>query len=288
LVKMIVQVRGMRREKGKGERLGAWLELAKRAARKAGVVQAEHLGNLPGYRLKGVANLVTEVDLLCEKEVISTILCEEPEHKVLSEEQGGAGLDSEYLWVIDPLDGTTNYAHGYLKFCVSIALVKRGKPLLGVVYDQFANEMFYAGRGSGAFLNGQSIRVSEVARLEDSLLVTGFSYDRGQKLCENLEAFQKILPYPHAIRVDGSAALDLCYVACGRFDGFWERRLNAWDIAAGMLIVEEAGGRVSGFDGRPIPLDKKQLWASNGKIHEEFLSIFNREAKGGKPCREKV
>jgi len=278
----------MRRGAKTGEGFAAWLDLAKRAARKAGVVQAEHLGHLAGYQLKGVANIVTEVDLLCEKAVISTILAEEPEHKILSEERGGDGLNSEYLWVIDPLDGTTNYAHGYLKFCVSIALVNRGKPIIGVVYDQFMNEMFFAARGSGAFLNGRRIQVSRVPKLADSLLVTGFSYDRGQRLCENLEGFEKILPYPHAIRVDGSAALDLCYVASGRFDGFWERRLNPWDIAAGMLIVEEAGGKVSGFDGEPIPLDKKHLWASNGKIHDEFLSIFNRTEKEGETCQEKV
>lgn len=260
---------------GKSEdQLIAWLDLAKRAARKAGVIQAEYLGTLDGYKLKAVANLVTEVDLICEREAISLVRSEAPGHHILSEEQGGDSLNSEYIWVIDPLDGTTNYAHGYHRFCISIALVSKGKPVLGVVLDAIANEMFHAVRGQGAFLNGKKIKVSEVSKINDSLLVTGFSYDRGQKLCDNLAIFEKILPYPHAVRVDGSAALDLCYVASGRFDGFWERRLNAWDIAAGSLILEEAGGRVTDFKGDPIPLDRKEMWASNGKVHNQFLAII--------------
>jgi len=186
------------------------------------------------------------------------------------------------------LDGTTNYAHGYHRFCTSIALVKKGKPIVGVVYDQMMNELFYATRGGGAFLNGKKIGVSSVARLEDSLLVTGFSYDRGKRLCENLDAFQKIIPHPHSIRVDGSAALDLCYVASGRFDGFWERRLNPWDVAAGTLIIEEAGGKVSDYQNHPLPLDKKELWASNGKIHDEFLFVLQGGEKEGEECKGKV
>jgi len=266
-------------KKGKkgGDRLLGWLDLAKRAARKAGVIQAEYLGNLDGYKLKAVANLVTEVDLMCEREVINLLRSEEPSHHILSEEQGGDSLQSEYIWVIDPLDGTTNYAHGYHKFCISIALVSKGKPLLGVVYDEMANEMFYSIRGQGAFLNGKRVKVSEVAKIDDALLVTGFSYDRGQRMCDNLVIFEKMLPHPHAIRVDGAAALDLCYVASGRFDGFWEKRLNPWDIAAGSLFVEEAGGKVTDFTGSAIPLDRKELWASNGKIHDQFLAILKEE-----------
>jgi len=269
----------MKKGKKGGDQLLAWLDLAKRAARKAGVIQAEYLGNLDGYKLKAVANLVTEVDLMCEREVINLLRSEEPSHNILSEEQGGDSLQSEYIWVIDPLDGTTNYAHGYHKFCISLALVSRGKPLLGVVYDEMANEMFYSIRGQGAFLNGKRVKVSEVAKINDALLVTGFSYDRGQRMCDNLVIFEKMLPHPHAIRVDGAAALDLCYVASGRFDGFWEKRLNPWDIAAGSLFVEEAGGKVTDFAGSAIPLDRKEMWASNGKIHDQFLAILKEEKK---------
>jgi len=300
---------------GRGDEKREWLDLAKRAARKAGVIQAENLGRLSGYELKGVANIVTEVDLLCEKAVLDLIRREAPEHAIMSEEQGGlrrapfgpeppfgaepqgrgqgrsqgrgqpsgAGLSSEYIWVVDPLDGTTNYAHSYVKFCTSIALVKRGRPVVGVIYDQMANEMFYSIAGQGAFLNGDRIKVSGVKKLDDSLLLTGFSYDRGKKLCDNLDIFQKVIPHPHSIRVDGSAALDLCYVASGRCDGFWERNLNPWDVAAGGLVVEEAGGKVTDFSGQPMALDRKELFASNGKIHKEFLEIITRTKEG---CHE--
>jgi myo-inositol-1(or 4)-monophosphatase len=273
----------MKRGAKKGDELRAWLDLAKRAARKAGIIQAEHLGHLSGYKLKATANIVTEVDLLCEQAVIGLLREEAPEHNILSEEQGGDALSSEYIWVIDPLDGTTNYTHTYVKFCTSIALVNRGKPIVGVIFDQMANEMFYAVRGQGAFLNGKPIQVSSVPKLNEALLVTGFSYDRGKRLCDNIEIFQKVLPHPHSIRVDGSAALDLCYVASGRMDGFWERNMSPWDVAAGSLLVEEAGGLVTDLKNQPMPLDKKELFASNGRIHSEFLAIINREKEG---CHE--
>jgi len=262
------------------DQLWDWLDLAKRCARKAGLIQMENLGSVDEYELKGVSNLLTEVDLLCEQEIIGLIREEEPEHKILSEERGGGSLDSEYIWVIDPLDGTTNYAHGYLKFCVSIALVSRGKPLLGVIYDPAMNELFFGIRGQGAFLNGKEIQVSKVSKIADSLLVTGFSYDRGENLERDLKLYNKIHPYPQSIRRDGAAALDLCYLACGRFDGFWEYNLNSWDVAAGILFVEEAGGKVTDMKGNPMPLDKKELWASNALIHEEFLSLISVENTG--------
>ncbi len=263
---------------GKGrDRVHDWLDLAKRAARKAGVIQMENLDRDLNYKLKGVANLVTEVDLACEREIIGMIREEAPEHEILSEEKGGGGLTAEYLWVIDPLDGTTNYAHGYLKFCASIALVSRGKPILGVIYDPALNELFHSIRGQGAFLNGKPIRVSKVNKLTASLLVTGFSYDRGEHLERDLRIYGKVHPYPQSIRRDGAAALDLCYVACGRLDGFWEYNLNSWDVAAGSLFVEEAGGKVTDLSGRRMPLDQKELWASNGNIHEEFLQLVKEE-----------
>ncbi len=256
------------------EPLEEWLELAKRGARKAGVIQLENLGELEGYQLKGTANLVTRVDLECEREIINLFKREVPEHKILSEEAGGDSLDSEYLWVIDPLDGTTNYAHTYPKFCVSIALVKKGNPILGVVYDPILNEMFYAIRGKGAYLNGKKIQVSKVDKLEDALLGTGFAYDRDQPLGKDLEIFNRIINYPQSIRRDGSAALNLCYVACGRFDGFWELNLSPWDIASGVLIVEEAGGKITDLSGKPMPLDRRELWASNGKIHQQLIELL--------------
>jgi len=268
----------MRKAKKGKDQVWDWLDLAKRAARKAGLAQMEHLERDLEYEFKGVSNLVTKVDLLCEREIIGTIRLEAPEHNILSEEQGGDSLESEYIWVIDPLDGTTNYAHGYLRFCVSIALVSRGKPILGVIYDPAMNELFHTIKGDGAFLNGKRIRVSKVDKVADALLVTGFSYDRGSDLERDLRLYNQIHPYPQSIRRDGSAALDLCYLACGRFDGFWEFNLNSWDVAAGSLLVEEAGGKVTDLKGRPMPLDKQELWASNGRIHREFLELINREA----------
>ena len=275
-------MRKMGWDKKFGKKLVGWLGIAKRCARKAGVIQMEYLGKISGYRLKGVANLVTEVDLLCEKEIIALLEREVSVHEILSEERGGGSLDSEYIWVVDPLDGTTNYAHGYLKFCVSIALVSRGKPLLGVVYDPIGNEMFYGVRGKGAFLNGKRIGVSKVSRLKDALLATGFSYDRGKEMERDLRLYNLIHPYPHGIRRDGAAALDLCYVASGRIDGFWQYNLNSWDVSAGVLLVEEAGGTVTDLKGAPMPLDKKELWATNGRIHKEFLEIVNRRGRSGK------
>jgi len=269
----------MRTEKIKPDKLERWLDLAKRCARKAGLIQMENLGQLEGYELKGIANLVTKVDIECEKAITQLIKKEEPEHKVLGEELGGDSLDAEYIWVIDPLDGTTNYAHSYLKFCVSVALVHYGKPIVGVVYDPVMNELYYAIRGQGAYLNGKRIQVSKVDKIADALLGTGFAYDRSQKLAKDVDIFVQILPYPQSVRRDGSAALDLCYVACGRYDGFWELNLKPWDISAGVLLVEEAGGVVTDLKGEPISLDGKEVWASNGRIHQELIDILKKGDK---------
>ena len=256
-----------------------WLKLAVAAAKKAGAIQRRHLGKLSGYRLKGVANLVTEVDVLCEEAVIGTIRRRFPDHSFLAEERGeDRAADSDLVWVIDPLDGTTNYAHSYPLFCVSIGLAVKGRIEVGVVLDPIHRELFTAVRGRGAFINGKPIRVSRVARLEDSMLCTGFSYDRGDRLRRSLEAFIRLLPYPQAIRRDGCAALDICYVACGRYDGFWEHHLNPWDVAAGTLILEEAGGRVSDLSGRPITINEKIFFGSNGRIHQEVVSALAGDA----------
>ncbi len=243
------------------------------AAREAGKIQMDNLGRLKGYELKGVADLVTEVDLACERAVIGMIRDKHPDHGFLAEEGGGENPDADCIWIIDPLDGTTNYAHGYLRFCVSIALQVKGKVELGVVYDSVMDETYTAVRGEGSFVNGERLKVSEVDRLVDSLLVTGFSYDRGARLKKSLRYFEKITPEVQSIRRDGCAALDMCYVAAGRFEGFWEFHLNPWDIAAGKLIIEEAGGVVTDLEGKPLPLDKMELWANNGKVHREFLDL---------------
>ena len=258
-----------------------WLKTAIAAAKKAGEIQLKHLGKLSGFRLKGVANLVTEADVRCEEAVIGLIRRRFPGHAFLAEERGQEqAAPSDFLWVIDPLDGTTNYAHSYPLFCVSIGLVVKGRIEVGVVYDAVHRELFHALRGRGAFLNGRRIRVSRVARLVDSMLCTGFSYDRGERLSKSLDAFVRLLPYPQAIRRDGCAALDICYVACGRYDGFWEHRLNPWDVAAGALILEEAGGRVSDLQGRPITIYEKVFFGSNRRIHEELVSVL---AADGRP-----
>jgi myo-inositol-1(or 4)-monophosphatase len=252
-----------------------WLQAAKAAAKQAGAIQLRHLGRLKGYRLKGVANLVTEVDLECEAAVIGLLRRRFPDHAFLAEERGrDQAAPSEFLWVIDPLDGTTNYAHSYPLFCVSIGLSVKGRIVVGVVYDPLHKELFHAVRGQGAFLNGRRIRVSRVQRLEDSVLCTGFSYDRGERLRQSLDAFVRLLPYPQAIRRDGCAALDICYVACGRYDGFWEHHLNPWDVAGGTLILEEAGGKVTDLLGRPITIYEKVFFGSNRRIHEEVVAVL--------------
>ena len=255
-----------------------YLAAAVQAARKAGEIQRRHLGKLKGYRLKGWANIVTQVDLLCEEAVIGRLRKKFPDHAFLAEERGkDETRPSDYLWVIDPLDGTTNYAHGYPLFCVSIGLVVKGIIEVGVVYDPVRRELFTATRGGGAYLNGKRLRVSRVRKLSDALLVTGFSYDRGKRLKLSLDDFIKLLPHPQAIRRDGCAALDICYVACGRYDGFWERHLNAWDVAAGTLILTEAGGKVSDLAGKPISIYEKIFFGSNGWIHGEVVSVLAGE-----------
>jgi len=198
-----------------------------------------------------------------------------PDHAFLAEERGqDQAAPSDFLWVIDPLDGTTNYAHSYPLFCVSIGLSVKGRIEVGVVYDAVHGELFHAVRGQGAFLNGRRIRVSRVAKLTDAMLCTGFSYDRAERLSQSLDSFVRLLPYPQSIHRDGCAALDISYVACGRYEGFWEHRLNPWDVAAGTLILEEAGGKVSDLQGRPITIYEKIFFGSNGRIHEEVVAVL--------------
>lgn len=227
---------------------------------------------------KGRINLVTEMDLRSESLIIEAIRSRFPEDEILSEEEGTRPGDRSRRWVIDPLDGTTNYAHGYRFFCVSIAFELEGEIALGVVYDPVTEEMFTARRGEGAFLNADRLRVSSEAELLESLLCTGFPYDI-DAIRGGLELFERVLLQSRAVRRDGSAALDLCYVAAGRFEGFWERGLQSWDVAAGQLIVREAEGAVTALDGSPVSVYDREILASNGHIHQALVQALAREMK---------
>lgn len=250
--------------------------VAIQAARKAGLILKSRLGKKRKIGFKGEVNLVTEMDILAEKIIIAEIQKHFPEHDILAEEEAAREKDSAFRWIIDPLDGTTNYAHGFPVFCVSIALTKNGEAILGVVFDPTRDELFLAEKGKGAHLNGRKIRVSSQADLSRSLLATGFPYDLRKSPINNFDHFQNFALRAQAVRRAGSAALDLCYVAAGRFDGFWEMKLAPWDMAAGSLIVSEAGGTVSNFLGKPLALTGSHVLATNGKIHRAMLRIVKK------------
>ena len=229
-----------------------------------------------GFRVakKGTRDLVTEVDLECERMCRAAIAERFAEHDVLGEELGAesaARPAARCRWVFDPLDGTTNYAHGLPIFCASLALQIDGRTEVGAVYDPSRHELFTAERGEGAYLNGRVLTVSDTAEAIDALLVTGFPYFYKQEL---VDLFATFLQRARAVRRLGSAALDLCYVAAGRFDGFWEQHLKPWDMAAGALIVEEAGGRITGMDGSPFDLAAGHVVASNGHVHDALLAVI--------------
>jgi myo-inositol-1(or 4)-monophosphatase len=261
------------------------LDFAIRAAREAGELLRSNVGRDFEVMKKGPIDLVTEVDLASERLIKGLIATHFPRHAVLGEETGTSGGTTsespEYTWIVDPLDGTTNYAHGYPCYAVSIAVERRGEMILGVVYDPTRDELFAAERGAGATLNNRRIRVSKTAPLKKSLLATGFPYSITAQEFTNLANFRAFSLHCQAVRRDGSAALDLCYVACGRFDGFWELALNAWDTAAGTLIVREAGGRVSAFGERDFDVRRPECVASNGLIHDEILALLLAAAGGG-------
>jgi myo-inositol-1(or 4)-monophosphatase len=228
---------------------------------------------------KGTIDLVTEVDLECERMCRAVLADRFPDHDILAEELSNGptqAASSRYRWVFDPLDGTTNYAHGLPVFCASLALEIDGQAMAGAIYDPTRRELFTGERAVGAFLNGTRLQVSETDALLDSLLVTGFPYDVHQKLRPLIARFSAFLGQARAVRRLGSAALDLCYVAAGRFDGFWEQSLRPWDVAAGALIVEEAGGRITGMDGTPFDPAAAHLVASNGRIHEAMLQVIKQ------------
>jgi myo-inositol-1(or 4)-monophosphatase len=250
------------------------LDFAIRIARDAGCLLRDRVGTRLNVALKGEIDLVTDVDLASEHLIREAIATHYPRHQVLGEEEGLAETSSDYRWVIDPLDGTSNYAHGFPVFCVSIALEHRGETILGVVYDPMRDELFTAERGGGASLNRKPIQVSSTRELSRSMLATGFPYDIRTSKLTNLDHWSDFAMHAQALRRCGSAALDFCYVACGRFDGFWELSLNPWDMAAGALIVREAGGRISNFAGGDFSNYKAEVVASNGEIHDQMLAVI--------------
>jgi myo-inositol-1(or 4)-monophosphatase len=247
-------------------------------AREAGALLMDYFHQHLKIEYKGDADLVTAADRAAEVLIRDRIREQWSTHDVLGEEQGLNDQGSEYRWYVDPLDGTTNFAHGYPVFCVSIALEQRdsehrGRRIAGVIYDPTRDEMFSAEQGRGAQLNGEAIHVSKTAALKECLLGTGFPSHKRHKN-PNIFFYHQITLRTHGVRRAGSAALDLCNVACGRYDGFWEFNLNPWDTAAGVLIVEEAGGKVTRFDGSPFQLDSSETLASNGLLHNALLREF--------------
>lgn len=243
--------------------------------REAGEIQLSRWGSGFRVRKKGEIDLVTEVDLECEAMCRAMLARRFPDHQVWGEEQGLAGPpDADARWIFDPLDGTTNYAHGLPIYCSSLALEIGGTLQVGAIYDPTRREMFTAERGRGAYLNGLLIRPSAESSLIDALLVTGFPYSLHERSEELVGLFGAFLERARAVRRLGSAALDLCYVACGRFDGFWEQFLRPWDVAAGALIVQEAGGRMSGMDGSAFSVTAGHLIASNGMLHDHLVDVI--------------
>lgn len=252
-----------------------FLPVAKEVALEAGSLLKENIAKEEEIFFKGAVDLVTNSDRQSQDLIFHRLSSYFPNHAFLAEEDLFEDKGSEFRWVIDPLDGTTNYAHKFPIFCVSIGLEHGQEVVLGVVYDPMREEMFWAVKGKGSFLNGKRLKVSQTSRLEQSLIATGFPYDVRESKNNNLNHFSNFLVRAQAIRRCGSAALDLCYVACGRFDGFWEIKLNPWDVAAGGLIVLEAGGRVTDFQNGSFSIYNKQVLATNGLIHGEMLGVLN-------------
>lgn len=258
-----------------------WVAFAEEIARGAGGILKAYYGRRHEIRFKGEINLVTDVDRRSEAYLMERIRSAFPDHGILSEESREIRSSSPYRWIVDPLDGTTNYAHDYPCFCVSVGLEREGELLAGAVYDPLLEESYTAGAGSGAFRNGEKIVVSGTQDLRRSLLATGFAYDVNTSADNNFNFFREFVFAGQAIRRDGSAALDLCYLACGRFDGFWELMLKPWDTAAGLLILREAGGMATRLDGSPYDIHQPEILASNGKIHAQMLTVVEKARQGG-------
>lgn len=238
----------------------------------------KHLGKLGQVRKKGPGDLVTEADIESENHIVETIRKRFPDHDILAEEgQGKNQMDSEFKWIIDPLDGTTNFAHQIPIFSISIAFAVSGEIQVGIVLHPVNGELFTAIKHQGAYLNGHRIYTSECRDLSDALLVTGFPYDAKEDSHPYMAMFENMINASMGVRRLGSAAIDLCYVACGRFEGFWEKHLKPWDTAAGFLIAEEAGGRITNFSGNAYTIDNPEILATNGHIHDEMRTILNKK-----------
>lgn len=260
----------------------SYLETAAAIAREAGALIARYYERRVVAERKGEYDLVTEADRASEALVVERLRAHYPSHTIVAEEGGGIDSASDYRWYVDPLDGTTNFAHGYPAFAVSLGLERAGEPIAGVVYDPVRDELFAAERGGGAYLNSRRIHVSATRRVSESLLATGFpNIQRGSSY--NIHFYHQLGMATHGVRRSGSAALDLAYVACGRLDGFWEFGLQPWDMAGGRLIVAEAGGRYSDMDGRPHNLRSPHLTADNDLIHDDLLALFAEIFRG--ECR---
>lgn len=259
------------------------IELIKRtgvaAAYNGGKILRQYFGKLTHIDKKGEIDLVTVADLESEKAVITAIKNRFPDHGFIAEESGRLQDDSDNLWIIDPLDGTTNYAHGIAQFAVSIAFQQDNEIIVGIVLNPISAELFTAVKGQGAQLNGRPIRVSQTRSVQESLLATGFPYNFKTFLKSAMLRFENCLVASQGIRRMGSAALDLCFVACGRFDGYWEQHLKPWDTAAGSLIAAEAGAKNTDFSNQPYQITQKEILSSNGHIHDELISLLR--AKDG-------
>jgi myo-inositol-1(or 4)-monophosphatase len=255
----------------------SYLASAVEIAREAGALIAQLSHRPHEIHYKRPSDIVTEVDRRSEELIVERLRSRFPRHAIVSEEGGGQKTDSDYCWYVDPLDGTTNFAHGFPVYCVSLGIAFRNEVIAGVVYDPTRDELFTAERGSGAYLNQQRIHVSKCAHLSESLVATGFPpFMRDHEL--NIQLYYRFTRLTHGVRRAGSAALDLCSVAAGRFEGFWELKLNSWDKAAGSLLVTEAGGRITDLTGGPFELLGREVFASNGLVHEQMMAVFSEPA----------
>ncbi|MGF1481736.1 MAG: inositol monophosphatase family protein [Cyanophyceae cyanobacterium] len=259
------------------EQLQIFLDVATEAVMAAGAILLDCWGQLDKVEEKGrPGDLVTEADQRSEAKILEVLRRHVPEHQILAEESGQIGTNDDYLWAIDPVDGTTNYAHGYPIACISVGLLVGGVPQVGAIYNPFREELFRAARGLGATCNRRPIQVSQTDDLSKSLLVTGFAYDRRETTDNNYAEFCYLTHLTQGVRRSGSAALDLTDVACGRLDGYWERGICPWDVTAGIVLVEEAGGQVTAYDGSPFDMDSGRILATNGSLHSSLSEALGK------------
>lgn len=250
-------------------------ELLINTAKMAGDLVLAEFGKVQSIEFKGEIDIVTEMDKLAEDLIISEIKKKFPDHGIITEESDEQNVSAKSRWIIDPIDGTTNYAHGFPFFCTSIGFEVDGVIEAGCVYLPYMNELFFAELGGGAFLNDKPIKVSTIIEVDKSLLATGFPYDIRTSKNNNLDNFVKVVKTAQAIRRPGAAAIDICYVAAGRLEGFWEVKLKPWDMAAAKIILEEAGGRLSGFDGEEFSIYEDFCLATNGLVHDELVGLLD-------------